>query len=170
MRRGTRAHDKDAESDVEPLISGAKRENITKAGDTCRNVLVTICLIGVWISMVTYLHFHFAYLFTQMYTPFLSRDLNYNMDHMRISDTEPSSVIPRQTKWLKKYLCFCLNCSCLNSIKIVKLIRLFVCSPKLVFELFIGITFDYALFDSGSLMRVKYPKWHMIYIIDSIRF
>ena len=32
-----------------------------------------------------------------MYTPFLS-ELIYNMDHMRISGTEPSSVILSQTK------------------------------------------------------------------------
>ena len=32
-----------------------------------------------------------------MYTPFKS-DLNNHMDHMRISDTEPSSVIISQTK------------------------------------------------------------------------
>ena len=32
-----------------------------------------------------------------MYTPF-QLDLIYNMDHMRISGTEPSSVILSQTK------------------------------------------------------------------------
>ena len=34
---------------------------------------------------------------TQMYTPFLS-DLINNMDHIRISGTEPSSVILSETK------------------------------------------------------------------------
>ena len=38
---------------------------------------------------------------TQMYTPFLM-GFNYNMDHMRISGTEPSSVILSQTKYLKR--------------------------------------------------------------------
>ena len=33
-----------------------------------------------------------------MYTPFLKSNLIYNMDHMRISGTEPSSVILSQTK------------------------------------------------------------------------
>ena len=37
---------------------------------------------------------------TKMYTPFLS-DLIYNMDYMRISGTEPSSVILNQTKKFK---------------------------------------------------------------------
>ena len=36
-----------------------------------------------------------------MYTPFLS-DLMNNMDHMRISGTEPSSVIFSQTKSFKR--------------------------------------------------------------------
>ena len=36
-----------------------------------------------------------------MYTPFLIGFIN-NIDHMRISGTEPSSVILSQRKWLKK--------------------------------------------------------------------
>ena len=37
-----------------------------------------------------------------MYTPFFISDLINNMDHMRISGTEPSSVILSQTKYFKK--------------------------------------------------------------------
>ena len=37
-----------------------------------------------------------------MYTPFLS-DLINNIDHMRVSGTEPPSVIPSITMLLKKF-------------------------------------------------------------------
>ena len=37
-----------------------------------------------------------------MYTPFFKSDSINNMDHMRISGTEPSSVILSQTKSFKK--------------------------------------------------------------------
>ena len=36
-----------------------------------------------------------------MYAP-LNSDLINNMDHMRISGTEPSSVNLRQTNWIQK--------------------------------------------------------------------
>ena len=38
-----------------------------------------------------------------MYTPFFKSGLINDMDHMRISDTEPSSVILSQTSSLKSW-------------------------------------------------------------------
>ena len=61
--------------------------------------IVTCSASGVWKTDMQCL---------RTYTPLLrcvhnfKSDLINNMDHMRISGTEPSSVILSQTKWFKK--------------------------------------------------------------------
>ena len=53
---------------------------------------------------------------TKMYTPFLNRIKFHDMDHMRISGTEPSSVILSQTSSLKSWKVITKKCK--NKLKL----------------------------------------------------